>query len=332
MIFPRPLHHLISLCALVLVLAGCWSEAAPPARADVPADAEVERLRATEPPAAAEVRVLRAQELDAGTAAAKATAAGDTATAAAQQRLAEALAALRSGAETREREQRIEIAALAADAEKRAAAEHAELDRRIADQAHQADLQHAEEARLADRRRAGWGLALAAVAGVAMRILGLPTLLAVGLPLALASGCVTLAAWSSVPWLATALGLVLAGGVAIALALIGRQLLHEWTDYAARLHAATPAGKAEADALSLARQPAWVRWVLDHLLPHAAAPATPATSAPALAPSTAAALTTTAAPRQAPAATHPPAPTSAGAPAAAQPPPAAAQPPQPLRR
>nr|MBA3936835.1 hypothetical protein [Planctomycetota bacterium] len=51
----RTLPLFLTLCTLVLVLAGCWSAAAPPARADVPADAEVERLRATEPPAAAEV-------------------------------------------------------------------------------------------------------------------------------------------------------------------------------------------------------------------------------------------------------------------------------------
>ena len=258
-----------TLCFLaLLLLAGC-AVPAPAQRDDpVPAQVEAERLRATEPPAATEVRDLRAQELAAQTAAAQATAAGKIDQAEYQRRLGEELGRLRTAAEQREQSQRQQMEALAAEADQRAVAERAEMDRRAEAAQKAADAHQADERRLADRRWAGWGLALAVAAGIALRLLGLPAFVSGGIPVAVGAGCLTLAAWSSVPWLATALGIVLAGGLVIALAIVARHLVAEWADYAERLGDVHPNGKAAADAASLARQPAWVRWICDHLLAH----------------------------------------------------------------
>ena len=266
----------------LLLLAGCWWSSPPTPREEpVPAAVEAERLRATEPPAVVEVRELRAQELAAQTAAAQASAAGNQSQADYQQRLGEELGRLRAAAEEREKEQRQEIAALAAEADRRAVAERAELDRREAAAQRAADLRHAEDQRQSDRRWAGWGLALAVAAGIALRLLGLPVLVSGGIPIAVGVGCLTLAAWSSVPWLGTVLGIVLAGGLVITLAVVARHLVAEWADYAERLGAVHPNGKAEADAASLERQPAWVRWIFDHLLAHHAAVSAGADAPPA---------------------------------------------------
>ena len=261
-------------CLLILslvLLAGCGSPPPAPREEPVPAAVEAARLRALDPPAASEVRDLRAQELAAETAAAQASAAGKPEQADSQRHLGEALGRLRAAADVREREQRRQLADLASEADRRAVLEQVELDRRTAAAQAAADVRHAAEQRQSDRRWAGWGLALAVAAGIALRVLGLPTLLSGGIPAAVGAGCLTLAAWSAVPWLATVLGVVLASGLVIALAVLARHLVAEWTDYAQRLGGVYPNGKAEADIASRARQPAWVRWTLDHLLAHHAA-------------------------------------------------------------
>lgn len=258
---------LLSGVLLAAFLLSTCSAPEPAARTEpTPAQVEAERLRATAPPAATEVRDLRTQELAAQTAAAQATAAGRDAEAAYQRRLGEDLGRLRAAAEARERDQRAQIAALAADADRRAAEERTEMDRRAEAAQRAADARQAQAERERDRRWAGWGLALAVVAGVALRLLGLPGLLSLGIPAAAGAGCLTLAAWSSVPWLATVLGIVLAGGLVVVLAVVARHLLREWTDYADRLGEVHPAGKLTADAASIARQPVWVRWIINHLL------------------------------------------------------------------
>lgn len=268
----------LALVSLSFVLCTCSAPAPALREAVVPAQAEAERLRAVDPPAATEVRDLRAQELAAQTAAAQASAAGKAAEAAYQRQLGEELGRLRATAEEREREQRQQLATLAAEADRRAVAERAELDRREADAQRVADVRAADERRQADRRWAGWGLALAVAAGIALRLIGLPGLWSVGVPIAVGVGCLTLAAWSSVPWLATVLGIVLAIVLVIVLAVVARHLVAEWVDYAERLGEAHPAGKAMADVASLARQPAWVRWIIDHLVArHRAGTASPIT-------------------------------------------------------
>ncbi len=250
----------------VLLLVACATPTPAPREDPVPAQEEADRMRAQEPPAAAEVRDLRAQELAAQTAAAQAIAAGNQAQAEHQRRLGDELGRLRAAAETRERDQRQQMEDLAADADRRAVAERAEMDQRAAVAQQEADRRQAEARRRADQRWAGWGLALAVGAGIALRLLGLPALISGGLPVAVGAGCLTLAAWSSVPWLAPLLGIGLAGGLVVLLAVVVRRLVVEWTDYAQRLGVVHPTGKADADVASLERQPAWMRWVVDHLL------------------------------------------------------------------
>jgi hypothetical protein len=250
----------------LLLLVACASPTAAAREVPVPAQEEAERLRTQEPPAAAEVRDLRAQELAAQTAAAQAVAAGNPAQAEHQCRLGEELGRMRAAAEAREREQRQQMEALAADADRRAVAERAEMDQRAAAAQQEADRRQAEARRRADQRWAGWGLALAVAAGIALRLLGMPALISGGIPVAVGAGCLTLAAWSSVPWLAPLLGICLAGSLVVLLAVVVRRLVVEWTDYAQRLGAVHPSGKADADAASLERQPAWMRWVVDYVL------------------------------------------------------------------
>jgi len=220
-------------------------------------------------------------------AAAQADATGNATLAASQRRLAEELGQVRAAAERREQEQRQQIATLAADADRRAVAERAELDQRTAAAERAAAQRVAQEQRVHDQRLAGWGLALAVAAGIALRLLGLPTLISGGIPAAVSAGCLTIAAWSAVPWLAPLLGVLLAGGVVIGLAVIARHLVAEWTDYAQRLADVHPSGKAVADVISRDRQPAWVLWILDHLLarhaPSKVAPSSPIAPAAAAA-------------------------------------------------
>ena len=264
---------LLPLLLAVIVLLSCTPSPAPALRQESGAEQEAERLRTTEPPAAAEVRDLRAQEVAAEQAAAQADATGNAVQAASQRRLAAQLGRVRLAAERRAQEQRQQLAALAADADRRAVVEHAELDQRTAAADRAADQRHAQEQRVHDQRLAGWGLALAVAAGVALRLLGLPSLISGGIPAAVGAGCLTIAAWSAVPWLAPLLGVLLAAGLVVALAVIARHLVVEWADYAQRLADVHPSGKVVADLLSRTRQPGWVRWIFDHLLArHAATP------------------------------------------------------------
>lgn len=254
------------LLLVLLGLTACVSPPPPPERETVPAAAEAQRLRATEPPAAAEVRDLRRDELVAARAAAQAAAVGNEAQAASHRRLAEELARLRAAAESRAVHQRQQMDALATEADRRAVSEQADLDQRAADALQRADARQTEARRQSDRRWAGWGLALAVVAGVALHLAGFPLWLSSGVPAAVAAGCLTLAAWSAVPWLANVLGMLLAISVVIALGMLVRQVVREWTDYAGRLATIHPQGKIEADDASRRRQPPVVRWLVDHLL------------------------------------------------------------------
>ena len=287
--FPHGCLLLTLLVLVALLVLSCTPSPSLALRQEpVIAEQEAERLRATEPPATAEVRALRAQEVAAQQAAAKAEATGNAAQAASQRRLADELGQVRAAAERREQEQRQQIAALAADADRRAVAERAELDQRTAAAERAAAQRQAQEQRVHDRRLAGWGLALAVAAGIALRLLGLPTLISGGIPAAVGAGCLTIAAWSAVPWLAPLLGVLLAGSLVVGLAIIARHLVVEWTDYAQRLADVHPSGKAVADVISRDRQPAWVLWILDHLLarhaPSKVAPSSPiAPAAPAAA-------------------------------------------------
>jgi hypothetical protein len=221
---------ILALAGLLLALAGCTDPPSPGRQT---------------PPAAAEVGDLSARRAAAELAHAEALARGDAVEAEYQRRLAEALRPLLVDAETRQQ------------------AQQAELDRRAAVDQAQA-RQAAEAAQLAkDRRWSMIGIAGCAAVLVALLVLGLPPLLAVGLPAAAATGLAVLAGLSSVPWLATAIGLAIACLVLVGLAGLAVYVAREW-----RRHADDTdlLGRTSADAASLARQPRPLRWLVSRLL------------------------------------------------------------------
>jgi hypothetical protein len=197
------------------------------------------------PPAAADVADLAAREKAAGLAAAEAAAKGDEPEAAYQRRLAAAIAPLREAAEARQRSQQAELDAIAAR-ERTAARQDAEAEQLAK-----------------DRRWSMIGVAGCAAVLVGLLVMGVPPLLAVGLPAAAACGLIVLAGLSSVPWLATAIGLAIACLVLVGLAGLAVYIAREW-----RRHAddADRLGREAADAASLARQPLPLRWLVSRLL------------------------------------------------------------------
>jgi ABC-type nickel/cobalt efflux system permease component RcnA len=245
------------LATLSLLMVGCLQSLEH--QRDSAAAQDAARLRALVPPAEAEVAELRRQELLAANAAAQATASGDSRTAQASARLAAELGRIRSDAELRAAEQQAALDRRVAAAERQAAADR-EAERQTA--ARDAD----DASRRALIRWSALGLAASAACAVALLVLRLPPLIAVGLPAAVAAGSITLAAWLAVPWLAVALGCALGLGILALLAWLVRHLVHEWTDYADRLHIALPEAKMAADVASRCRQPRLIRSVLDRLV------------------------------------------------------------------
>lgn len=144
------------------------------------------------------------------------------------------------------------------------AADRARIER--AADAEQAAKLADEERTDRDRRWAVIGLALCAAAGIALRVLGIPSLVSIGIPAALAGGCLVLIAWTSVPWLAVVIGWVFAAIVLTVLVFVVRTVIMEWLRYADHLDAAMPSAKQDADDASRALQSPWMRWILDHLL------------------------------------------------------------------
>jgi hypothetical protein len=197
------------------------------------------------PSAAIEVTDLAAREHAAALAAAEAAAKGDAGEAAYQRRLAAEIKPLREQAESRQRDQQGELEALAA--RERAAA--------------RADA--AAEQLASDRRWAGIAIGACVAAAIAMLVLRLPPLIAIGAPAAAAAGLLWIAAWSSVPWLAWALGLALACVLLLGVAGLAVYVVQEWRWHANDQQAV---GRAEADRLSLARQPSIIRWFVTRLL------------------------------------------------------------------
>lgn len=236
-------YHIVALtlCLVLAVLAFPGCPAAPAGRAPI------------DPPAAADVADLAGREKAAGIAAAEAAAKGDDKEAEYQRRLAAAIKPLREAAEERQRSQQRELEAIAVREAKAA-------------------QQEAAAAQLAkDRRWAGWAIGACVAAAAAMLLLRLPPLLAVGLPGAIGAGLLWVAAWSSVPWLAWALGLGLAVVLILGLAALAVYVVREWA-----LHSQDSyhLGHRTADERSLARQPKPVRWLVSRML--RAAPKPPA--------------------------------------------------------
>jgi ElaB/YqjD/DUF883 family membrane-anchored ribosome-binding protein len=229
-------RHFIRIFAILwaLIIVGLVSCYGPP-----PAPARIV------PPAAVEVADLSEREHAASLAAAEAAAKGDTAAADYHRRLADELAALRSQAESRQRDQQRELEAIAAR-ERTAARADA-----LADQLAK------------DRRWAGIAIGACVAAAVALLLLRIPPLLAIGGPGAAAAGLLWIAAWSSVPWLAWALGLALACLLLLGVAGLAVYAVAQW-----RRHAdlAERFGRTEADRISLYSQPAFLRWLVSCLL------------------------------------------------------------------
>lgn len=248
----------LAIAGVLLALAalnGCGDVPAPRADA-VPAEVEAADLGAR----------LTAERTAAAEAAAQAAslerrAAGTTDPAkAADLRLEAERARLRAEAATAKA---AALADLRAQAQDRIAAERREIDARAELAAKAAGEREAQADRDRDRRLAGWGVALAAVVAVGLRLAGLPWAVAGLLPAAAAAGCLVLAAWSSVPWLAVVLGWALAAVVLVGGGYVLARVVREWI---AHSQDAASLGKDAADAASLARQPRWLRWILDHLI------------------------------------------------------------------
>jgi ElaB/YqjD/DUF883 family membrane-anchored ribosome-binding protein len=222
----------LALAVLLLLglLAGC---------SDPPAPARIV------PPAAIEVADLTEREHRASLAAAEATAKGDTTAADYHRRLADELAALRGQAESRQRDQQRELEAIAAR-ERTAARADAHADQLAK-----------------DRRWAGIAIGACVAAAIALLLLRIPPLLAIGGPGAAAAGLLWIAAWSSVPWLAWALGLALACLLLLGVAGLAVYAVAQWRRHADDVQAV---GRAEADRISLSRQPAFLRWLISCLL------------------------------------------------------------------
>lgn len=223
----------VALLMAVLLLSGLST-----CQRDAPAPA-------IDPPAAAEVRDLRSQEIAAGLAAAKATAAGDLVEASYQGRLQKEIAALRGQAEQREIVQRGEMLA-------------------IRQQEQDMARQQAEAKQLArDRRWSLIGLGGCVALLVALLWLRAPITLALGVPSALGSGLAAVAGLSSVPWLAPVLGYGMACLLLICFAGLAVFVAREWRRHAdeSQTH-----GRDEADRRSLARQPRWLRPIVTWML------------------------------------------------------------------
>lgn len=160
---------------------------------------------------------------------------------------------------------------LRADATARAVAERAEVQA-LGDRAATAAAKRAaEEALQRDRRWAGIAIGACVAAGIALTVIGLPAWAAIGLPAAAAGGLLWVAAWSSVPWLAQALGLGLVCILLVAVAGLALLVTREWRRHADDVERL---GRAAADAASIERQPVWARPFVSWLLRRSSAPIT----------------------------------------------------------
>lgn len=244
---PSTAEIVIVLVCIGILLLGCLTSCgsapvSPPRLAEVPAQAHVEDLS-------------RRREM-AIEASVNATARGDATEATRQRALADELGKLREEAQTRARQERAELAALSREA------------------AEAADARAAEQQRVADRRRALWvailGCSLAGAGAVIARMVGLPGMIAYGVPGALMTGCAILAglvaaqAWLA--WILGGLAVLLVLGLAGGLAWILLHAVRQWRRSAEAVAAAGTVERKAHDAASIASQPALVRWFLTRVL------------------------------------------------------------------
>lgn len=242
--------------ALIAVLAVPGCQGARPAPPTVPAQVEADRLGklAEDDALAAAGALAQADQLDRQALAAvgaaeqarlKAEADVARMRAAIAQARADAASDLRRDAQARATAERAELQALA----ERSAADAAKLE--------------ADKALARDRRWGGIGIGGCIAAAIGLSIIGLPPSIAIGAPAAVAGGLLWVVGWSSVPWLAQAVGLAIAGALLVALAALAVYLARLWQRHA---DDATDLGRAEADARSLAAQPAWLRPLITRIL------------------------------------------------------------------
>lgn len=197
--------------------------------------------------------------------------------AAAPQIPADQLAAKKAQAERhrqdaeRHRALAAELKRLRDDARDRIHEEQQEIDARAAANAVAA-------AKLADDRRLSWcvgiAIALATGAGALLTWLGVPRSLSLGVPGAVIAGALALSAWIAAgAWIALILGGALVLAVIAGLVAVLIVCLREWHHAADAVGAPDTIARMHLDLNSFDRQPPWIRWILDHLLPqHVPAP------------------------------------------------------------
>ncbi len=246
----------IAIGSLAFLLVGCGT-CPPVARDPVPSAVESKRLgeieaagklTAAESLATAERLDQQLSKITEPIQRAKLQAQADAA------RLSAAIAESRSKA----------AADLRRESDSRAKSEQAELDRRETERTKAAAAQAARDRENGLRFWAILALAGCVVAGIALRHIGLPASLSLGIPGAVAGGAAFLIAYTSVPWIGMILGLALASAIIFVLAILLRFSIAEWVRYADQL-AVIPDAKQAADDLSVARQSPMVRWLFDHL-------------------------------------------------------------------
>jgi hypothetical protein len=245
---------LLTICA-VLFAAGC-ADRTPDDPPPVPAQIEAERLgRLAEDDALiAAAATAEADALDRQSiAATSAVEAARLKTEADAARMRAAIADARAGAARQLRQ----------EAEARAVSQRAEVQTLAERAAEAAANLEAEKAMQRDRRWAGIGIGGCIAAAIALLICRIPPALAIGGPAAAAAGLLWIVGWSSVPWLAHALGLSIAGFLLIAVALLLAYVVREWRRHADDVQ---DLGREEADRRSIARQPSIVRPLISWLL------------------------------------------------------------------
>lgn len=147
-----------------------------------------------------------------------------------------------------------------------------EARRRAVDQRNEIDRRAEAAAAAADSRSLEWivaaAVALSAGAAGLLTWIGVPLRIAWGIPGSVMIAALALSAWIAAgAWIALALGVALSLGIIAGLAVLVVVILREWHHTASAASEPESVERYALNAASKARQSAWVRWILDRMLP-----------------------------------------------------------------